>query len=174
LWLIDQEPLHGLQPLAEKLGLVLTPGTVVDPAAQQLNAAPTIPGSRVRASSGDTRLHLVTAFPYARAIGSSEGKGWQHSLIEVAPQGWVETGKLDETMATTRTATRRTGNHRIALNAAWRQEQRVIVVGNGGFLSNTYLATAATSTRSQPVQLVGRGRQPHHHPDQGRQDTSLT
>ena len=30
LWLIDPEPLHGLEPLAETLGLVLTPGIVVD------------------------------------------------------------------------------------------------------------------------------------------------
>ena len=32
-WLIDQEPLRGLQPLAEFLGLQLTPGVVVDPAS---------------------------------------------------------------------------------------------------------------------------------------------
>ena len=35
LWLIDPEPLHGLDPVAETLGLVLTPGTVVDPSLRQ-------------------------------------------------------------------------------------------------------------------------------------------
>ena len=40
LWLIDTEPLRGLQPLAEKLGLVLTPGTVVDPALAPRSGPP--------------------------------------------------------------------------------------------------------------------------------------
>ena len=35
LWLIDQESLHGLQPLAEYLGLVLTPGIAIDPTSSQ-------------------------------------------------------------------------------------------------------------------------------------------
>src|SRR6185503_20667882 len=34
LWLIDPGPLNGLQPLAETLGRVLTPGTVVDPTSR--------------------------------------------------------------------------------------------------------------------------------------------
>src|SRR3954469_3731636 len=42
LWLIDTEPLHGLQPIAEQLGLTLGPGTVVDPDAARLNASPTV------------------------------------------------------------------------------------------------------------------------------------
>jgi len=32
LWLVDAEPLHGLERLAEKLDLVLPPGIVIDPA----------------------------------------------------------------------------------------------------------------------------------------------
>jgi ABC-type uncharacterized transport system involved in gliding motility auxiliary subunit len=40
LWLIDTEPLRGLQPLAEKFGLVLTPGTVVDPALAPRSGPP--------------------------------------------------------------------------------------------------------------------------------------
>ena len=38
LWLVDAEPLHGLEPLAEKLGLLLTPGIVIDPAAEEMRA----------------------------------------------------------------------------------------------------------------------------------------
>ena len=40
LWLIDPEPLRGLQPVAELLGLTLGPGTVVDPDATRFNASP--------------------------------------------------------------------------------------------------------------------------------------
>lgn len=143
LWLIDQEPLHGLQPLAETLGLVLTPGTVVDPAAEQLNAVPTIALGAVYGRHPATLgFNLVTAFPYARTIGSSEGKGWQATpLIEVAPQGWVETGKLDGTMAYDKNRdTPGPATIAIALERSVEdRNQRVIVVGNGGFLSNTYL-----------------------------------
>ena len=39
LWLIDQEPLHGLEPIAERLGLILTPGVVVDPGCRSNAAA---------------------------------------------------------------------------------------------------------------------------------------
>lgn len=143
LWLIDQEPLHGLQPLAETLGLVLTPGTVVDPAAEQLKAAPTIALGAVYGRHPATLgFNLVTAFPYARTIGSSEGKGWQATaLIEVAPQGWVETGKLDGTIAYDKNRdTPGPATIAIALERSVEDKnQRVIVVGNGGFLSNTYL-----------------------------------
>ncbi len=143
LWLIDQEPLHGMQPLAETLGLVLTPGTVVDPSAQQLNAAPTMALGAVYGRHPATLgFNLVTAFPYARTIGSSEGKGWQStSLIEVAPQGWVETGKLDGTLSFDQNRDT-PGPATIAISLERSVEdrnQRIVVVGNGGFLSNTYL-----------------------------------
>jgi ABC-type uncharacterized transport system involved in gliding motility auxiliary subunit len=143
LWLIDQEPLHGLQPLAEALGLVLTPGTVVDPSAEQLKAAPTLALGAVYGRHPATLgFNLVTAFPFARTIGYSEGKGWQAAtLIEVAPQGWVETGKLDGTLGfDQKRDTPGPATIAIALERDVEdRSQRVIVIGNGGFLSNTYL-----------------------------------
>ena len=41
LWLVDAEPLHGLERLAEKLDLLLPPGIVIDPAATGMNAPAT-------------------------------------------------------------------------------------------------------------------------------------
>lgn len=143
LWLIDQEPLHGLQPVAEMLGLALTPGTVVDPAAQQLNASPTIALGAVYGRHPATDgFNLVTAFPFARQIGTSEGKGWQSTpLIEVAPQGWVKNGKLNGAIAFDKNRdTPGPVTIAVALERSVEdQEQRVIVVGSGAFLSNTYL-----------------------------------
>lgn len=143
LWLIDQEPLHGLQPLAEMLGLVLTPGTVVDPAAQQLNASPTIALGAVYGHHPATEgFSLVTAFPFARQVGASEGKGWQSTpLIEVAPQGWVETGKLDAPLRFDKNRdTPGPVTIAVALERSVEDKnQRIVVVGSGAFLSNTYL-----------------------------------
>jgi ABC-type uncharacterized transport system involved in gliding motility auxiliary subunit len=146
LWLIDPEPLRGLQPIAEMLGLVLTPGTVVDFALRPRSGPPVF---AVATSYGH---HPITAafrqntiFPYSRQIGLSESEEWRVSpLIEVAQRGWVEMDKLDE-KPTFNSARDLPGPVNIA--AAFERtpgdkQQRVVVVGNAAFLSNTYLGNA--------------------------------
>ncbi len=143
LWLIDTEPLHGLQPVAEMFGLTLGPGTVVDPDAARVNAAPTI---AVSASYGrhpvTDNFRLNTIFPFARQIGVAEGGEWRVArLVDVAPRGWVETGKLDGTIAFDK-ARDVPGPITIAValeRTVGDRAQRVVVVGNGHFLSNQYL-----------------------------------
>lgn len=143
LWLIDTEPLRGLQPLAEKLGLVLTPGTVIDPALPPRSGPPVfaLAANYARHPVAGT-LQYNTLFPYARQIGADDGAGWRVTpLIDVAPRGWVETGKLDAKSTFDKsldfpgpvniaTALERTVGDR---------EQRVIVVGSGHFLSNSFI-----------------------------------
>ncbi|MDP1673185.1 MAG: GldG family protein [Burkholderiales bacterium] len=143
LWLIDTEPLRGLQPLAEKLGLVLTPGTVIDPALPPRSGPPVfaVAANYARHPVAGT-LQYNTLFPHARQVGADDGAGWRVTpLIDVAPRGWVETGKLDakSTFDKSRdfpgpvniaTALERTVGDR---------EQRVIVVGTGHFLSNSFI-----------------------------------
>ena len=145
LWLIDPEPLHGLAPVAEMLGLVLTPGTVVDPLAAQLNAPPAF---AVGVAAGYGR-HAVTAsldrntvFPFARQLGVTEMEEWRVTpLVEVAQRGWVETGSLQGKLTFDKSRDF-PGPVTIAL-AFERQrgarQQRAVVVGNGHFLSNAYL-----------------------------------
>ena len=146
LWLIDPEPLRGLQPLAEMLGLVLTPGTIVDPALRPKTGPPVFP---VATSYGQ---HPITAtftrntiFPYARQIGLSELEDWRVSpLIEVAPRGWVEMGTLDENPAFDAS---RDLPGPVTIAAAFQRavgdkQQRIVVIGNGAFLSNAYLGNA--------------------------------
>jgi ABC-type uncharacterized transport system involved in gliding motility auxiliary subunit len=143
LWLIDPEPLRGLEPLAETLGLVLTPGTVVDFALRPRAGPPVF---AVAASYGQ---HPVTGtfrynatFPYARQIGVAESDDWRITpLIDVAQRGWVEVGKLDESPVFDAT---RDIRGPVTIAAAFERtvgdrQQRVIVVGGGSFLSNTYL-----------------------------------
>jgi hypothetical protein len=145
LWLIDPEPLRGLQPVAELLGLILGPGIVWDPTARLFNAQPTV---AIGASSGYGRhpitenFQLNTVFPSARQIGANDSGEWRISqLISVAPRGWVETGNLDGKV-TFDTARDIPGPINIA--AALQRNvndraQRVVVVGNGNFLANTFL-----------------------------------
>ncbi len=143
LWLIDPGPLRGMQPIAEILGLVLTPGIVVDPEASRFNTSPTI---AVGATYGRHPITNVLAkntfFPVARQIGTTENEEWRVTpLVEVAQRGWVETGKLDGNISFDKnrdfagpvniaTAFERTVGDR---------NQRVVVVGTGEFLANAYL-----------------------------------
>lgn len=142
LWLVDPEPLHGLQPLVEKLGLVLTPGIVIDPAAEEMNVPPTWTlGSGYPPHPTTRSFNLITAFPFARAIGWEENTGWQHTtVVEGAPRGWVSArtpqGKprFDKNRDTP-------GPVSVAL-ALQRNindhDQRIIIVGSGSFLANTF------------------------------------
>jgi ABC-type uncharacterized transport system involved in gliding motility auxiliary subunit len=142
LWLVDAEPLRGLEPLAEKLGLLLTPGIVIDPAAEEMRTPrdwalgagyPPHPVTR--------NFNLITVFPSARAIGWEEGKEWQHArLVDVAPRGWVSSrstqGKpqFDKNRDVPGPVT-------VALalqREVHGREQRIVVVGSGSFLANAY------------------------------------
>lgn len=146
LWLIDPEPLHGLQPVAEMLGLVLTPGTVVDPSLRPRSGPPVFAVATSYAQHPITAaFRYNTMFPYARQIGLSESEEWRVSpLIEVAQRGWVEIDKLDD-KPTFNAARDLPGPVNIAAafeRTAGDKQQRIVVVGNGSFLSNTYLGNA--------------------------------
>jgi len=143
LWLVDQESLRGLLPLTEKLRLTLTPGTVVDPHAEQLKAPVTFSLGAVYGQHPITSgFQYITVFPYARQITIDDNADWNSvSLVEVAPDGWVETGDLNAGIAfdeavdvpgpiSVAAALSRNINDR---------EQRVVIVGSGHFLANTYL-----------------------------------
>lgn len=143
LWLVDQEPLHGLQKLADHLGLVLTPGIVVDPQAAKLKAPITFAlGTQYAEHPVTHHFDFNTVFPFARQIAFHPSETWQiTSLVEAAQQGWVETGELageinfDETrdikgpINVATALSRRIKDH----------EQRIAVIGSGHFLANTYL-----------------------------------
>ncbi|HTE13685.1 MAG TPA: DUF4350 domain-containing protein [Burkholderiales bacterium] len=147
LWLIDPEPLRGLDPIAEFLGLVLTPGTVVDPSIKPRSGPPTLAvGSNYARHPVTGAFRLNTLFPGSRQIGAAEREGWRMTpLIEVAQRGWVETGKLgdkpvfDEARDFRGPVNIATAFERTASGAAGDRQQRVVVVGNGSFLANAFL-----------------------------------
>lgn len=154
LWLIDPEPLRGLAPVAEMLGLVLTPGMVTDPDAASLNASPTLAVAAVYGRHAITEgFNLITVFPQARQINAIESDEWRiRPLVEVAPRGCVKAGKPEGNCdpkrdvagpITVATAFERTVGDR---------QQRVVVVGNGSFLSNTFIGNGGN--RALGVNIV--------------------
>ncbi len=141
LWLIDAEPLHGLQPVAEKLGLVLTPGIVVDPDAARYNASPTVAVAAVYGRHAVTDgFRLITVFPQSRQINTIDSDEWRiRPLVEVAPRGCVKRGapegRCDRNRDVPGPVTIATAFER----SVGDRQQRIVVVGSGHFLSNTFL-----------------------------------
>lgn len=149
LWLIDQEPLHGLQPLVETLGLALSPGVVIDPAAAELNAPATMAIATGYAPHPVTdNFSLTTVFPFARQIGANDESNWHAtSLIEVAQRGWLETG--DPAKAPVfdkdRDAAGPIGIGLALERSVEDKKQRVAVIGGGAFLANAYLGNGGNA-----------------------------
>ncbi|MFZ2300452.1 MAG: Gldg family protein [Gallionella sp.] len=144
LWLVDAEPLRGLERLAEKLDLLLPPGIVIDPASTGMNAPATWSlGAGYPPQHPITRnFNLITAFPSARPLVWNENPEWKHHvLVEVAARGWVSRNtagdkpprfdKQHDTPgpAVIAVALQRNVNDR---------EQRIVVVGSGAFLANSF------------------------------------
>jgi len=147
LWLVDQESLRGLLPLTEKLRLTLTPGVVVDPQAEQLKAPVTFAlGASYGQHAITNDFDYITVFPFARQITINENEEWRAvSLVEVAQQGWVETGNLDGEI-TFDQATDVAGPISIAVALTRNirdREQRIVIVGSGHFLANAYLGNGS-------------------------------
>lgn len=145
LWLIEPEPLRGLQPVAEALGLVLTPGTVVDFVLKPRGGPPVF----AVGTAGNYGRHpitdgftLNTLLPHMRQIGAAESDEWRITpLIDVAPRGWIEVGDLDQGIAFDKTRDIPgpiTVAQAFERNARDRQ-QRAVVVGGGRFLSNSFI-----------------------------------
>ncbi len=144
LWLVDNEPLHGLQPIADQLGVALTPGVVWDPSAVQLRGQPTMAIASAYGEHAVTHnFQINTAFPFARRILTKENSGWHATrLVEVAQRGWLETGKLDNHFDQPNDIA---GPINIALALERdinNRSQRIVVVGSGNFLANAYLGNA--------------------------------
>lgn len=143
LWLVEPGPLHGLQPLAETLGLALTPGTVIDPQTRGRYPSPAVAQVSAYGQHPTTdHFDLASVFPEARQIGFNESDTWHVSrLAETSEQSWVENDTPDKSAAFD---PRRDIPGPLTLAAALERNvedkpQRVVVAGSAAFLSNSYL-----------------------------------
>ncbi|MDA8095714.1 MAG: GldG family protein [Betaproteobacteria bacterium] len=147
LWLIDQGSLHGLSPIADALGLILPPGVVVDPAAVNIGAPATFALATSYGAQAITRgFDLDTVFPLARAIGARPDTPFKVSpLVEVAQNGWIAPSIPQGPLRFDRLRDIR-GPVTVALaleRKAKGHDSRIVVVGSGDFLSNSYLGNGA-------------------------------
>ena len=150
LWLLDDNNLRGLDIVAEYLGVTVSPGIAVDMSAAQYGADAKVAFASFYGDHAITRnFQLRTLFPEAREIDAkaSFDFGWKVSrLVEVAPNGWLESSKIEPGVKNQKVtfdqATDKRGpiNIGVALERTYgKKGQRVVVMGNANFLSNTFI-----------------------------------
>ncbi len=144
LWLADPGEQYGLEQIAERLGIELQPGIVVDPASEAVTRnATAIVVSRYAAHPIVQQFRNITLFPEVVGLKVLPGTTWNHAvLFETRAEAWSETGprgasaRLDKgedipgPLPIALALTRERGDHK----------QRVVIVGDGDFLSNRFLA----------------------------------
>jgi len=175
LWLLDPaEPLQGLEPLAEKLGLTVQPGQIVEPNTllYQIDK-PTLvvlsPENYAFQHPILAHLTLNTLFPYTSGLIVNPPENWQATvLLTSSEQAWSETteemeynegvdigGPLNLAYALNRDKEQKPlqsekiepeitkqevmDEHEHDESGETSAQQRIILVGDGDFLSNTYL-----------------------------------
>ncbi len=160
LWLSDPGPLHGLEPVAEQLGIEFQPGVIVEPATQLLGIKrPDVAlVAEYPPHPATQNLRALIVFPQASGIDLKTPEGWQGQVfLESGARSWSETGDLNGEIAMdrgkdvagplaigvslTREAPQTFGKTHGATDntGADTKQQRIIVMGDGDFLSNTFL-----------------------------------
>jgi ABC-type uncharacterized transport system involved in gliding motility auxiliary subunit len=156
-WLAEPGEERGLAPLAEALGIEFLPGMVVDASTQlfgiQDPAIVVIPDYPLHPATQG--LKAISLFPHTTGLQAWETGSWQTDpLLTTLERTWTETselvgdigydadsderaGPLDIAISLTRNARGETAEESDAP-----REQRIIVVGDGDFLSNAYIGNA--------------------------------
>lgn len=145
LWLADPGPLHGLEPLAERLGVEFQRGVIVDPVSQALTGASATfyVATEYGAHPIVRQFTLTTLFPDTVALAPRAPKDWRaQEFLQTGPNAWSETGALTAKIEFTKD---RDIPGPLTFGVALTHklddsEQRVAVIGDGDFLSNTFLA----------------------------------
>ena len=147
LWLMDPGPLNGLEVLADQLGIGMLPGTVVDAKAAELKAD--TPAVAVIADYPDDSLAggltAPAVLPGAVAFDSRTAPGWTLAgFLSTGKDSWNETGRVQGKISRDEVIGEQAGPLPVVL-ALTRplgdqgRIQRVLVVGDGDFLSNAQL-----------------------------------
>lgn len=148
LWLLDDSNFHGLKTVAEYLGLQVSEGMVFDLASAQYGADARVSFASMYGEHPITKNFMLrTLFPEAREVNAlvdSYETGWNVSkLVDVAPNGWLSSQKLKKDEAPEfdeRKDKRGPINIGVAMERKFGNKgQRVVVMGNANFLSNTFI-----------------------------------
>ena len=145
LWLRDPDSPERPADLARTLGISALPGVIVDANGARLGLDdPTI--ALVTRYPGHPALEgfeLITLFPRAQALVEDPTRGWRATpLLDTLPRSWNETGPTRGELTRDPTLGERAGPLTLGLALTRGRgdgEQRLVVIGDGDFLSNAFL-----------------------------------
>lgn len=154
LWLADpgnQDP--SLQPLADALGIRVLPGEVIDPSAAALGLKDPrmIPLGDYPPSAITRGFTLATLFPEVAPLAEVRKSEWQiDPFLRTSPQ--ATTQSMDGTSANALKGPLDFGFalSRLSPSPA-KSQQRVVVIGNGDFLSNSYLGNGGNRALGERI-----------------------
>lgn len=154
LWLLEADEDNGLDALAEALSIRLLPGVIVDGAGQAygIEDPSFVAVNRYPPHAIDKDFDLGTVFPQPVALAQLAPPKWDFkSILQSSAQSWNETGhipKAGEAAGDVR-YDGKDGEISGPLDFAFAmtrlsprpgvRDQRVVVIGDGDFLSNSYL-----------------------------------
>ncbi|RDI98822.1 ABC transporter [Dyella solisilvae] len=165
LWLTDpgNEDLH-LQPLADALGIHVLPGVLVDGqgAALGLNDPRLIALGDYPKHAITHGFNLTTQFPQVSALALAARTDWRVSpFLRSGVQSWTEFKPIDNAHASTIAYDASAGELKGPLDFGLalarlspspdKAEQRVVVVGDGDFLSNAFLGSAGNRALGERI-----------------------
>ena len=146
LWLSDPGDTNGLKRLAHKIGLQLSSGLVVDPTTLLHGVTlPTFPVVTRYPEHPITKgFDLITLFPETLAVHALSNENWRFAPIVITgDESWIET---TQPYAQSLLETPSTPPGPITIGMAVEpappehdHTQRIVVMGDGDFLSNAYL-----------------------------------
>jgi ABC-type uncharacterized transport system involved in gliding motility auxiliary subunit len=148
LLMIDPEKQASQQSLLERLAIRQLPGTIVDANVRELgidNPAVALV-SRYPEHPATAGFNLLSLFPQAAALAVEESTDWRVTpLLSTLERSWNETGPLVGEIQRDPELNEQAGPLTIGYvltRGDEDQEQRVLVIGDGDFLSNSYLNNA--------------------------------
>ncbi|NOX75595.1 MAG: GldG family protein [Gammaproteobacteria bacterium] len=165
LWLADPGEDRGMQALAQQLGLGFLPGTIVDPRAQIMGISdPRFALVSEYPAHDITRgLDSVTLFPQSVGLQINAVTPWQAvAFLRTAADSWAETSPMSGTLRldvgtdvpgplTVGVALTRQLPNAISDKTGDARQQRVVVIGDGDFLSNAYLGNGGNLRLGQNI-----------------------
>ena len=154
LWLAEPKENPGLAPLAELLGVEFLPGVIVDASTQLFGinnpAFALVPSYRPHPVTQN--MDSLTLFPRTAALQIETEKGWDSTaVLTTVERSWTELGNLDGTISLDPDSDERGGPLDIGFaltrspaesdddESESKQDQRIVIIGDGDFLANSYL-----------------------------------
>ncbi len=159
LWLLEPGDPSGLQTLATTLGIAVLPGVVVDPDTSRLGIKNPafIPIVDYGPHPITESLRAPALLPQAVALDVRPADDWKAAvLLESQSRSWTETSPLDGPIQFDPDTAEQSGPLTVGValsrlrpaatpvgDSRSPPQQRIAIIGDGDFLSNTYLGNGA-------------------------------